>query len=189
MDDQIKILGIAGSIREGSYNRMLLKFAKSSANQSLASMNIYDIEKLPLYNQDMEQNLPNSVKEFKQAVAESDAILMVTPEYNYSISGVLKNAIDWASRPFGDNSWAGKPVAIMGASTSGFGTLRAQLHLRQIFLYLNMHPVAEPEIYVSYADQRFNKSGELIDDDIRMKVKNLLDALIIKTRSIKGLSW
>jgi chromate reductase len=167
---------------------MLLREAKDLVNRNLAYIEIFEIANLPLFSQDLELNPPIAVQELKRAITEADAILLATPEYNYSTSGVLKNTIDWGSRPYGDNSWAGKPVAIMGASIGGFGTIRAQLHLRQMFLFLNMHPVDNPEVYVSKADSKFNEKGELTDEDIREKIVNLLDALVNKTRLIKGIS-
>lgn len=120
----------------------------------------------------------------KARVRESDAILIATPEYNYSIPGVLKNAIDWASRPYGDNAWDGKPVAIMGASIGVTGTARAQYHLRQVFVYLNMHPVNRPEVMISSAAQRFDDHGHLVDGTSRKLVGQLLEELVAWTRRL-----
>lgn len=142
----MKILGIAGSLRKGSYNLAALKAAQELAPAG-TTLSIYeDLAALPLFNQDEEKNPPESVKKLKAAIREADAILMATPEYNYSFPGVLKNAIDWASRPYGDSAWEGKPVAIMSASTGMLGGARAQYQLRQTFVFLNMFPLNKPEV-------------------------------------------
>ena len=105
-----------------------------------ATLDVFELDGIPGFNQNQEQSPPEKVMELKKRVREADAILFVTPEYNYSVPGVLKNAIDWASRPYGDNAWNGKPAAIMGASIGGIATARAQYHLRQIMVFLNMFP-------------------------------------------------
>ncbi|MBC7900626.1 MAG: NAD(P)H-dependent oxidoreductase, partial [Saprospiraceae bacterium] len=115
MNSQIRILGIAGSLRKGSYNRGTLVAATELVPEE-AAIEIFELDGISGFNQDEEQNPPAKVAEFKRLIREADAILFVTPEYNYSVPGVLKNAIDWASRPYGDNAWDGKPAAIMGAS-------------------------------------------------------------------------
>src|SRR5918996_2336370 len=130
MNKQIRILGIAGSLRRQSYNRAALRAATQLAPEG-ATIDIFEINGIPPFSEDDEQDPPSKVVELKRRIRESDAVLFVTPEYNYSISGVLKNVIDWASRPFGDSAWSGKPAAIMGASTGAFGPARAQYHLRQ----------------------------------------------------------
>lgn len=182
MDQKIKILGIAGSLRKGSYNKMLLQAAAKLAPLD-AEMIIFDIKDVPLYNEDIEKPLPKPVLELKRRIISADAILFVTPEYNYSIPGVLKNVIDWGSRPYGDDSWNNKPVAIMGASPGGFGTIRAQMQLRQTFIFTNMHPI-NAELFVSRASDKFDKNGELTDDDIKAKVSDLLKSLVDWTRKI-----
>ena len=184
MDQKIKILGIAGSLREGSYNKMLLRAATKLVPQD-AELVVFDIKDIPLYNQDIEKPLPREVLELKRQIISADAILFVTPEYNYAIPGVLKNVIDWGSRPYGDNSWEDKPVAIMGASPGGFGTIRAQMQLRQTFIFTNMHPI-NAELFVSHVSDKFNDQGELIDEDIKAKVSDLLKSLALWTRKIKG---
>jgi chromate reductase, NAD(P)H dehydrogenase (quinone) len=115
---------------------------------------------------------------------ESDAVLFVTPEYNYSIPGVLKNAIDWASRPYGDNAWWGKPAAIMGASPGAFGTARAQYHLRQVMVFLNMFPINQPEVMIRHAHERFDADGNLTDEATRKYIRQLLQSLMDWTRRI-----
>jgi chromate reductase len=125
MSKPIRILGIAGSLRRESYNRAALRAAAELVPAG-ATLDIFEIDGLPGFNEDEEQNPPARVLELKRRVREADAVLFVTPEYNYSIPGVLKNAIDWASRPYGDSAWSGKPAAIMGASDGSIGTARAQ---------------------------------------------------------------
>ena len=125
MNKPIRILGIAGSLRRQSYNRAALRAAAQLAPEG-ATVEIFELDGIPGFNQDDEQNPPVKVVELKRRIREADAILFVTPEYNYSVPGVLKNAIDWASRPYGDSAWNGKPAAIMGASIGNIGTARAQ---------------------------------------------------------------
>ena len=129
MSKLVRILGIAGSLRRESYNRAALRTAIELVPEG-ASIETFELDGIPGFNQDEEQNPPAKVTELKKRIREADAILIVTPEYNYSIPGVLKNAIDWASRPYGDSAWNGKPAAIMGASVGAIGTARAQYHLR-----------------------------------------------------------
>lgn len=146
MNTLVTILGFAGSLRQNSYNKAILRAAKELMPQ-VSKLEIFDLEGIPPFNQDLENKAPEKVKEFKAKIRAADAILITTPEYNYSIPGVLKNAIDWASRPYGDNSFEGKPVAIMGASGGKLGTARAQYHLRQTFVFLDMHPINRPRSF------------------------------------------
>ncbi|MEM2373429.1 MAG: NAD(P)H-dependent oxidoreductase [Thermoproteota archaeon] len=150
-------------MRKGSYNRALLRAAAELMPRN-AKLEIFDIEGIPLYNQDFENDVPAKVKEFKEKIRRADAILIATPEYNYSFPGVLKNAIDWASRPPGDNSFEGKPVAIMSASIGTLGGARAQYHLRQVLIALNMYPINRPEVMVPLAREKFDENGRLIDE-------------------------
>jgi chromate reductase len=159
MDKKIKILGFAGSLRKQSYNRAILAAGLEMVPDD-ASLEIFDLEGIPPFNQDLELQPPDKVKEFKTRIRAADAILIATPEYNYSIPGVLKNAIDWASRPYGDNAFDGKPVAMMGASIGTLGTARAQYHLRQSFVFLNMHPLNQPEVMVLLSRKRLTKTGK-----------------------------
>jgi chromate reductase len=140
MADQIKILGIAGSLRKQSYNKGALRAAQKLCPEG-ATIEVFDLAGIPPFNQDDEKNVPPKVNEFKQKIRSADAILLATPEYNYGMPGVLKNAIDWASRPYGDNAWSGKPVALMSAALSMGGGVRAQYQLRQAFVFLNMEAV------------------------------------------------
>jgi chromate reductase len=181
MTTKISILGFAGSLRKGSYNKALLRAAMEMIPES-AQLEIFNLEGIPLFNQDMENQPPEKVKEFKAKLRGADAILIATPEYNYSIPGVLKNAIDNASRPYGDNAFDGKPVAIMGASVGMLGTARSQYHLRQSLVFLNMYPLNKPEVMVPLAQEKIDQEGRVTDPKTREKIKELIDALIIWTR-------
>jgi chromate reductase, NAD(P)H dehydrogenase (quinone) len=183
----VNILGFAGSLRKGSYNRALLREAVELAPEE-ARLKVFDLEGIPVFNQDLEKSMPDKVIEFKARIKAADAVLIATPEYNYSIPGVLKNAIDWASRPPGDNSFQGKPVAIMSASTGMLGGARAQYHLRQSFVILGMYPVNKPELMVTFAGQKFDDSGRLTDEKTQELIKELLRALVdwVRKLQIKG---
>jgi chromate reductase len=183
MSQTIRILGIAGSLRRASYNRAALREA-AQLLPSDATLEIFELDGIPPFNQDEDQNPPEKVVQLKQTVRAADAVLIATPEYNYSVPGVLKNAIDWGSRPYGDNSWEGKPVAIMGASPGAIGTARAQYHLRQIFVFLNMFPVNRPEVMISNAAQRFDAQGNLTDDATKDHIRRLLHSLVDWTRRL-----
>jgi chromate reductase len=177
MNKPIIILGFAGSLRKNSYNKALLHEASKLVPEG-AKLEIFDLEGIPPLNQDLENRMPQKVKEFKAKIRLADALLIVTPEYNYSVPGVLKNAIDWASRPFGDNSFNGKPVAIMSASPGIVGGLRAQYHLRQILVALNMHAINRPEVCVMSVDEKIDEKGRLIDEETKKRIKQLLKSLI-----------
>ena len=183
MSTPLKILGIAGSLRKGSYNRAALRAAVELAPEG-AVVEAFELDGIPPFNQDDDQHPPARVVELKHKVREADAILFVTPEYNYSIPGVLKNAIDWGSRPYGDSCWEGKPVAVMGASVGNQGTARAQYHLRQMFVFLDMHPLNRPEVMIANAAKRFDDSGRLTDDDTRKHIRSLLEALVSWSRRL-----
>src|SRR5262249_31944928 len=146
-----------------SYNRAALRAARDLVPAG-ATLETFELDGIPGFNQDEEGSPPPRVVELKARVRASDAVLLVTPEYNYSIPGVLQNAIDWASRPYGDSAWSGKPVAVMGASVGTLGTARAQYHLRQCFIFLNMYPLNQPEVMIANAAQRFDADGNLTDD-------------------------
>jgi chromate reductase len=184
MDKQLVILGFAGSLRKGSYNKALLRAAAELLPQE-ATLEIFDLEGIPPFNQELEARMPEKVKEFKAKIRAADAILIATPEHNYSVPGVLKNAIDWASRPYGDNSFEGKPAAIMSASTGMLGGARAQYHLRQIFVFLDMHPINKPEVIVTFAAQKIDQQGMLTDETTRKVIKALLEALAAWTKRLK----
>jgi chromate reductase len=175
--DATSIFAFAGSLRKDSYNKALLRAAKELVPQNV-TIEIFDLDTMPLYNQDIEYQMPDIIKLFKSKIKAAHALLIATPEYNFSIPGVLKNAIDWASRPYGENSFDGKPVAIMGASPGMIGSARAQYHLRQSCVYLNMYPVNQPEVIVSFAEKKINRNGVVEDDATRGYIKALMRNLI-----------
>lgn len=185
MDNIVKILGFAGSLRKGSYNRALLRAAVELVPKD-AELQTFDLAGFPLFNQDLENEPTEKVTEFKTRIRAADAVLIVTPEYNYSIPGVLKNAIDCASRPYGDNAFEHKPVAIMGASIGMAGTARAQYHLRQCFVFLTCFALNQPEVMVPFAQDKFDKDGKLTDEKTREKIRELLENLVAWTRRLKS---
>jgi chromate reductase len=171
----MKILGISGSLRKASYNTSLLRAAVSLVPDGVDVL-LADISEIPVYNEDVRAlGFPAAVEKFREDIRAADALLFVTPEYNYSVPGVLKNAIDWASRP-PDQPFSGKPTGIMGASMSAGGTLRAQYHLRQVGVYLNLHFLNQPEVMVAAAQTRFDDQGKLTDDSTREHVRKFLAA-------------
>ena len=183
-NEKIKILAFAGSLRRDSYNRALIKAAKELAPDN-AEVEIFDLDGIPLYNQDNEPNMPEQVKLFKKKIKAADAVLISTPEYNRSISGVLKNAIDWASRPYGDNSFDDKPVAAFGATGGSIvGTSAAQIHLRQIFSFLNMHPLERPLLFIGGASEKI-ENGDVVDEELRDLIKSMMQALVSWVLRIK----
>ena len=175
--NEINILGIVGSLRKASYNHAALKAAQALLPAG-AVLNLIELHGLPVFNQDEEMTPPAAVLEFKRRILTADAILFATPEYNYSVPGALKNAIDWASRPYGNSAWTGKPAALMGASPGNLGTARAQYHLRQILVGFGMPVVSQPEVMISQAAQHFDPDGKLIDAPTRERIQKLLNALV-----------
>ena len=184
MADQINILGIAGSLRKDSYNKSALRAAQSLCPEG-AKLEIYDLAGLPLFNQDEEKNPTPKVADFKQKIRAANAILISTAEYNYGLPGVLKNAIDVASRPYGDNAWNGKPIAIMSAAMSVAGGIRAQYQLRQSFVFLNLEAVVQPEVAIGNAPQRFDERGNLTDETSKKMIAQLLQNLVYKVRLMR----
>jgi chromate reductase, NAD(P)H dehydrogenase (quinone) len=173
---KMNILALSGSLRRNSYNTAALRAAQELAPEGM-EIRVFDLAAIPLFNDDLKvQGWPEPVAALRKAAAACDAVLIATPEYNYSIPGILKNAIDWVSRqpdqPFND-----KPVAIMGASGGNFGTVRGQLHLRQMLVYLNMHPVNKPEVLIARAQEKFDANGVLTDQATRKIIRELLESL------------
>ncbi len=185
MEKIVKILGFAGSLRKDSYNRSLLRAALELMPKD-AELEIFDLEGIPPFNQDAENQPSAKVKEFKAKIRAADAVLIATPEYNYSIPGVLKNAIDCASRPYGDNAFAHKPVAIMGASIGMAGSARAQYHLRQCFVFLTCFALNQPEVMVPFAQEKIDKDGKVTDPKTRERIRELLESLVAWTRRLRG---
>lgn len=184
-DSPLVVCGIAGSLRTGSLNRALLRAARELAPADM-EIRIFDgMADIPLYNQDVEViGDPEPVQALKRAIGEADALLVVTPEYNHGVPGVLKNAIDWASRPPRGSVLAGKPAAILGASPGVTGTARAQSQLRQAFVFTNTPVLPQPEILVYRAHEKFDADGRLTDEKTREFVGKLLHELADWTRRL-----
>lgn len=174
-----EVAGIAGSLREGSFNRALLRAAIELAPAGLHIVP-HDIGTLPLYNADVEAaSLPPAVSDLRQTVRQADALLIATPEYNHGVPGVLKNAIDWLSRPPRGSSLDGKPAAIIGASPGMTGTARAQSQLRQAFVFTNTYAMLQPEVLVARAHTKFDSAGRLIDEDTRKWLSEFLQHFVL----------
>lgn len=173
----IKIIGIAGSLRKGSFNRALLQAAQELAPQEVI-IDILDIGNLPLFNEDLETDFPDVAQQMKNQIETTDGIIISTPEYNRSVPGVLKNFIDWTSRPHGQNSWTGKPVYVMGASVGSVATAVAQSHLKHTLLYLNTRVLGAPEFYLGKAYEKFNDDGMLIHEDTRKFLEKALEIFV-----------
>lgn len=179
------ILGISGSLRQGSLNTAALRACASLLPDGV-TFSLADLSDIPLYNEDIRtQGLPPSVKQLREQIKAADAIVIATPEYNYSFSGVLKNAIDWASRP-PDQPFDGKSIALMGATPGGLGTSRAQYHLRQVFIYLNGQVLNRPEVMISAAPSKFDNDGVLIDETTAENLRKLLVVLYDTARQRKA---
>jgi len=172
----IKLVGFTGSLREKSFNMSALKAAKELLPMGV-TFDILDLSDIPFFNEDIEDNIPESVKEFIEKIIESDGIVISVPEYNYSIPPVLKNALDWASRSM-DMPLSGKPLAIMSASPSLFGGSRVQYHLRQVCVRLNLLPLNDPEVFIMKAHEKFDEQGNLIDESTKTVIEKLMNALI-----------
>jgi len=186
MEPDIHILGISGSLRKGSYNRILLEAAEELLPES-AYLEILSIAHLPFYNEDVDrQGFPPEVVKLREHIRAADAVLITTPEYNFSISGLLKNALEWISRP-PDQPLSRKPVAIAGASTGAFGTVRAQLHLRDILLGVNALVLNQPQVLITHARERFN-DGRLVDEASREFYRQLLENLVENVHSLRSRS-
>jgi chromate reductase len=180
----VKTLGISGSLRKGSYNTAALRAAAELLPEGM-TLEMADISQFPLYNEDVRQaGFPPPVQKLRDQIVAADALLFVTPEYNYSMSGVLKNAIDWASRP-PNQPFDGKPVGMMGVTPSLWGTKRAQYHLRQSCVYLNMLPVNKPEVLIAGAQGKFDAELRLTDKATRDLIAQLLVALRDWTRRLR----
>jgi chromate reductase, NAD(P)H dehydrogenase (quinone) len=181
--EQLNLIGIAGSLREGSYNRALLETASEMAGEMGMQVDIVDLSPIPFYDRDVEERGdPEPVAELKRRIDSSDGVLIATPEYCHGIPGVLKNTLDWASRPPGESPMTGKPVAAMGASPSPIGTARAHLALRRVLLYLDADIVSKPEVLVANASEKF-EDGRLVDEDSRGFLEQLLQGFAEHVRA------
>ena len=171
--ETIRILGISGSLRNGSYNTALLRAAGSLAPEGVEFVTA-SLAEIPMFNADFEAlGDPEAVSHLKHEIAIADGLLIATPEYNYSVSGALKNALDWASRPPRSSPLHQKPIAVMGVGGM-LGTVRAQMHLRDILLHSDARVMSRPELYVSKGSEKFDISGSLVDEPTRMQVKKLM---------------
>ena len=172
-----RVLGFAGSLRLGSYNRSLLRAARELAPEGM-TIDIFDLASIPLYNADVEaQGDPEPVAAFKTAIRHANALLIACPEYNHGVPGVLKNAIDWASRPPRTAALDRKPLALIGASPGMTGTARGQSQLRQAFVFTNSYALPQPEMLVAHAQEKFDDQGRLTDENTRDFLRRMLGAL------------
>lgn len=178
---EIKLLGIPGSLRKGSYNLELLNNIRTLLPLGV-SFEIYQgVGKLPLYSQDIDgDNLSPEARKLREAISNADGIVIASPEHNFSLSAVLKNTLDWASRPYAAHPFIGKPTAIMGASGGILGTIRAQLHTREILHSLEADVVSRPEVLITEAGKKFEQDGKLTDEFSIQLITQLLDNLIFK---------
>jgi chromate reductase len=173
MSDEVRILGVAGSLRKDSFNRALICAAQELCPDGM-EIEIFDLHPIPFYNKDVHDlGFPEAVQEFRERIRASDGMLIATPEYLHSISGVLQNAFDWASRS-PDSPLSNKPLAIMGATTGDWGTARAQSHLRQVAIRVNMLTLNKPEVLIANAKEKF-VDGRLVDEETRALIKELLE--------------
>jgi chromate reductase, NAD(P)H dehydrogenase (quinone) len=185
MDDgRFHILGIAGSLRAGSYNRGLLRAAAQLVPEGV-TFSMFDIRDIPPYDADIQtKGDPPQVEDMKRQVIVADALVFATPEYNYSVPGVLKNAIDWASRPPKTCCLRGKPAGIVGASSGESGTMRAQLALRQSFVFTGTLVMVQPEFRLPKAGETCDSNGDLIDEEQRERLRAYLVALVDWARRV-----
>lgn len=182
---EVQVLGIPGSLREDSYNKALLRAAQEEAQEGIA-IDIFEIDEIPFFNQDVEdQGDPEPVRRLKEAIRQTDAVLIATPEYQHGLPGVLKNTLDWASRPPGDSPMNGKVVGMMGASPGPVGTARAHLQLRQTLIYNQSRMVARPEVLVANAAEKF-EDGRLTNDKAREFIRKHLQALSEEVRRARA---
>ncbi len=185
MDAPVRFLGIAGSLRQGSFNRGLIRAAVEAAPDGIRVIP-HELADIPMFNADVEAGGdPEPIRRFKQAIADADALLIATPEYNHCVPGVLKNAIDWASRPARQSVLSGRPIALMGATTGGGGTARAQAHLRDGLAYTAALVLPQPEVLVPFAASRFDETGNLTDEGTREAIRELLVALAEWVRDLR----
>ncbi|HLX57647.1 MAG TPA: NAD(P)H-dependent oxidoreductase [Ktedonobacteraceae bacterium] len=183
MSSKIHILGFAGSLRQKSYNKALLKVAQEFLSED-AELEIFALDDIPLFNEDLVPDPPEPVRVFKEKISQADALLIAVTEYNYSVSGVLKNAIDWASWPIATTPLRGKLAAIMGAG-GRFGTVRAQLNFRQTLLYTDTRVLLKPEIYIEKSWEKFDSESNLVDQHARQAIEALVTALVLAARAEK----
>lgn len=182
-DTTIKVAAFSGSLRKESFTTKLVKAFQSLAPENIR-FEIVDISELPLLNQDLESDLPTSVRTLHASIENADAILLATPEYNRSYSPVLKNALDWGSRPEAQNKWDGKPTVVLGCTPYNLGAFGAVHHLRQVLVYLNMPAMQQPEFYLAGATEKFDKDGKLTDDQTRKLILKVWEQFIAWTKKV-----
>lgn len=171
-----KFIAISGSLRKDSFNTRVLKVIQGFAPEGV-EIELFDISTLPLYNQDLEASFPQTAQTLKDAIKNADGVIFATPEHNRSIPSALKNAIDWASRPWGHNSFAGKKVLVMGATGGALGTALAQSHLKQIMLYLDARVVGQPELYLGGIHEKIDEAGVITDESTMEHLQKALQVL------------
>jgi len=179
---QYRIAVVVGSLRRESHNRQLANALEKMVPAEL-SFQYLRIDDLPLYNQDDDGNPAATVKRLKSEVSAAQGLLFVTPEYNRSMPGVLKNAIDHASRPYGQNAWAGKPGGVIGASIGGTGTAMAQQHLRNVLAYLDVPTLGQPEAFVHVKEGYFDANGTIASDGSRKFIQGWVDRYVAWVKS------
>jgi chromate reductase len=183
MSNTIQLLGFSGSLRKGSFNTGLLRAATELLPQDV-SLDMFDLLPIPLYNGDVEdEGMPQAVQQLREKIAAADGVVIACPEYNHSVTGVLKNAIDWISRP-PNQPLSGKPVALMGGG-GGFGSVRAQVHLRYLLVNLNTMQLNKPEVLVPNIASKFDDQGRLTDEETRKRIGEMLEAFADLIRSHK----
>lgn len=177
--DCLRVIGIAGSLRRASYNRALLCAAQQLTPPSLL-IEVEVLDDVPMFNADLDASAtPEAVLRLRRAVREADALLLVTPEYNHGVPGVMKNAIDWLSQPLAQSALDGKPTALMGASTGAAGTARGQSQLRQSFVLTNTPAMLRPEVLVGRAQDKFDAAGRLVDEATRRFLRGFLEQFAV----------
>lgn len=175
MDKKRDVAVLVGSLRKGSINRQLANALVALAPADL-KLSLVEIGNLPLYNSDLDASTPSAWSDFRERIRAADAVLFVTPEYNRSVPGVLKNALDVASRPYGKNAWNGKPGAVVSSTPGAMGGFGANHHLRQSLVFLNVPAMPQPEVYIAAADKLFDASGNLINEATREFLQGFLQA-------------
>lgn len=173
----MQLVGLSGSFRPGSWNTRALESIRDLLPESVAYEVFDRLDQVPFYAEELERDLPATAARLRTAVAEADGVIIATPEYNHSYTPVIKNAIDWLSRPFGRGALIGKPVAVLGVAPGLFGTVRAQAHLRQVLHGTNSVVLARPEVFINEAERRFDASGRLVDPTASALVAELVDGL------------
>lgn len=173
--DSLHVVGFAGSLRRASFNRALLRAAAEEVPEGMV-LEILDVSKVPVFNADLEADLPGPVADFQGAISGADGVLIVTPEYNAGLPGSTKNLVDWSSRPSGAAAILGKPVALMGATRGSWGTVRAQAQLRQTLSHIPAYDMKKPEVMVPHAPQKFDEEGRLTDEDTRRRLRVFMAA-------------